>query len=117
MNCMKCGKPTGDQNVFCDECLADMQRHPVASGTPLILPPRPKSQPVKRRRVRKPKKAEEQIRSLKKTVAGLILALTVAVVLLSLAILALLHVCQDSEQHYIPGQNYTTSETGFSGMK
>lgn len=40
MSCMRCGKETDENQVFCAECLADMERHPVKPGTPIQLPSR-----------------------------------------------------------------------------
>ena len=48
MSCMRCGKETEADNVFCNECLEDMKRHPVKPGTPIQLPVRENSGPVKR---------------------------------------------------------------------
>lgn len=48
MSCMRCGKETDESQVFCAECLADMERHPVKSGTPIQLPHRPNRAAVKR---------------------------------------------------------------------
>lgn len=40
MSCIRCGKETDVSQVFCPECLEDMQRHPVKPGTPIQLPNR-----------------------------------------------------------------------------
>ena len=40
MNCMKCGKTTTNEQVFCDDCLQVMAKHPVKPGTPVYLPQR-----------------------------------------------------------------------------
>lgn len=40
MSCMRCGKEIGEGQVFCAECLAEMERHPVKPGTPIQLPHR-----------------------------------------------------------------------------
>ena len=40
MDCMKCGRQTQDKNVFCKNCLADMEKYPVKSDTPVVLPQR-----------------------------------------------------------------------------
>lgn len=42
MQCMKCGRETEDNHVFCGACLADMEKAPVKPGTPVIIPKRPK---------------------------------------------------------------------------
>ena len=39
MGCMKCGKETGDGQVFCDSCLEVMAQYPVKPDTVVTLPP------------------------------------------------------------------------------
>lgn len=48
MSCMRCGKETNEGQVFCAECLADMERHPVKPGTPIQLPQRSDRNAAKR---------------------------------------------------------------------
>ena len=36
MSCMKCGKEVSEDQVFCPECLAEMERYPVKPGTPVL---------------------------------------------------------------------------------
>lgn len=48
MNCIRCGRETEEDQVFCSACLKDMDRHPVNPGTPIQLPNRTKRTPVKR---------------------------------------------------------------------
>ena len=75
MNCLKCGQEISGEQVFCDSCLADMERHPVKPGTPVIIPKRSKPLPSKRphRKIQKP---EDQIAALKK-IANFLLALVI----------------------------------------
>lgn len=82
MNCIKCGRELDSEGVFCAECLADMERHPVKPGTVVLLPPQrventSKKQPRKRRTLT----PEEQIKRLKRRcrILTLILVLTLAV--------------------------------------
>ena len=66
MYCLKCGKSTQDNQVFCDSCLQSMEKYPVKPGTAIHLPHRNTPAPVKkqshRKRVLTP---EEQILRLK----------------------------------------------------
>ena len=39
MGCMKCGKETGNGQVFCDSCLEVMEQYPVKPDTVVQLPP------------------------------------------------------------------------------
>lgn len=52
MSCMRCGKATEESELFCAECLADMERHPVKPGTPIQLPVRDNNPNPKRTRFR-----------------------------------------------------------------
>lgn len=52
MSCIRCGRDTEDNQVFCVECLADMERHPVKPGTPIQLPVRMQQPSAKRTRFR-----------------------------------------------------------------
>lgn len=40
MECLKCGRPTKESNVFCQDCLTEMERYPVKPDTPVVLPKR-----------------------------------------------------------------------------
>ncbi len=48
MKCMRCGNQTEENQVFCAECLEDMERQPVKPGTPVLLPDRKKSGTTRR---------------------------------------------------------------------
>lgn len=111
MNCIKCGKQVSEGRVFCDECLQDMQRHPVKPGTPVILPNRPAVPAAKRRSAKKARKPEEQIHALKRTVSWLLILLAVVLLLLSLSVSLLIQIYQNREQHFLPGQNYSTTDS------
>lgn len=47
MNCLKCGKETSKNQVFCPECLADMDNYPVRPDAPVQIPLRKEKEPVK----------------------------------------------------------------------
>lgn len=80
MACIKCGKDTTAGAEFCKECLADMERHPVKQGTPVILPKRD-DLPVLRHSKKKTVKPEQQVQQLKKISKVLVvIALTMAVI-------------------------------------
>lgn len=40
MNCMKCGKQIPDTQVFCDDCIAVMDKYPVKIDTAVHIPKR-----------------------------------------------------------------------------
>ena len=65
MACLKCGKETGENQVFCSECKQIMEQYPVKPGTPIQLPKR--AAPTHERRVshQKQQSAEQRIARLK----------------------------------------------------
>ena len=90
MNCLKCGREIDEGQVFCGDCLLDMQKYPVKPGAAVLLPPQAKEEPSQKgppRRRGKPT-PDDQIRSLRIRVRGLAALLAVCVVLL--AVLSLL---------------------------
>lgn len=109
MNCMKCGSVIPAGQVFCDECLADMEKHPVKPGTPLILPRREKQTVTKRsrKRVHKP---EEIISKLRRTVVCLMALIAAMGIALTIAVYLLVNQNQTEGTDLLPGQNYGTSE-------
>ena len=114
MNCMRCGREVEEDQVFCPECLAEMEKCPVKPDTPVRILRRP--DPISRRQVRKKGLSEEeQIRSLKKRVRVLALLLAIAVSLIFLlAVPAVEHILE-SDISLLPGQNYSSAESADSG--
>ena len=110
MKCMKCGKGIHAGQVFCEECLADMEQHPVKPGTPVLLPRREKQSAVKRsrKRIRKP---EEIIRSLRRTVLVLMALVAALGIALTICIHLLVTRNEITNPNELPGQNYGTSES------
>ena len=109
MNCMKCGRETVDDQVFCNLCLADMEKHPVKPGTLVHLPRRRDDTPVKkahpRRKVLSP---EEQVKNLKKQTRRLRIALLVSLLLLGVAgYFSVVHI-MENDIGFLPGQNYSS---------
>lgn len=113
MYCLKCGKETENEQVFCAHCLQIMEQYPVKPGAHITLPRRnPMPQPKKASRRRIPS-AEEQIRRLRGTVRLLTACLLAACLLLG--IWGWLHFrpeAQTAENAGEPvGQNYTVENT------
>lgn len=104
---MKCGRETVSEQVFCPDCLAEMEKYPVRPGTVVQLPSRKapsvlKKQPSKKRTV----PLDEQVRILKRNCRKLtILLVLVTILAVLLSVPAVKHLCED---HYKIGQNYTT---------
>ncbi|MBR4017727.1 MAG: hypothetical protein IKK11_07935 [Oscillospiraceae bacterium] len=91
MECLKCGKVSKNDQVFCAECLKKMEDYPVKPDVPVVLPSRKNRQSTKKsgrkRRITTP---EEQVVLLKRrqrrliwTVVVLALALVLAGLLLA----------------------------------
>ena len=78
MNCMKCGRETKEDAVFCDECLEHMERHPVPPNT-LVYVPSEKDRAAVKKHTTTPMivTAEDQVKKLNRRihVMGLLLAL------------------------------------------
>ncbi|MBQ6997977.1 MAG: hypothetical protein IJN60_06380 [Oscillospiraceae bacterium] len=65
MNCIKCGTELPGEQVFCDACLAEMDKYPVKPDITVTLPPR-KEAPVSKKKTRKRNlPQEEQLRRVK----------------------------------------------------
>lgn len=110
VKCMKCGKGIHVGQVFCEECLADMEKHPVKPGTPVILP-RHEKQTVAKRSRKRTRKPEDTIKRLRRMVL-LLMALVAALgIALSISIHLLITQADSNNPIYLPGQNYGTSES------
>ena len=117
LNCMKCGRETVDNEGFCAECLAEMEKYPVRPGMVIYLPrrreePAPKKSHSRRKAAPSP---EEQVKRLKK----LVHRQSVAIVVLILLLLAVGHFAGmyllDATAEFLPGQNYNAITDVFSG--
>ena len=67
MWCLKCGKDTKDENVFCPQCLATMENYPVKSDIHIQLPNH-EARELAKKNAKKKKRApslEEQIEILR----------------------------------------------------
>ncbi len=106
MQCLKCGRETQDSHVFCDECLAQMEKHPVKPGTPVSIykrQPKPVSNPVK-----KQKHAEELLPKLRKENRHLMVSVIVLSIFLVLAVGGLAFKVYQDYCSLPLGQNYNT---------
>lgn len=106
MNCMKCGREIEQGQVFCQECLLDMEKYPVKPGTAVQLPRRRETTVVKKTRRRANLSLEEQVKLLKKRVR----LLTISAILLLALVAALLYPAVSymlEAEHILPGQNYS----------
>ena len=115
MNCLKCGRKLEEGQVFCTDCLVQMEKYPVKPGTAVILPSRDEPLPVRKSspRFHSAPSLEEQLRNLKRRVHRLTLAL--AILLLLFAGLAFYtgHLLRAQSQPR-RGQNYSSITTSES---
>ena len=110
--CLKCGKKTGGNSVFCDDCLAVMDRYPVKPGTVVHIPTRPAA-PAAKARSGNPTAALNELISQQKTLIRWLVSITALLSVLLLGTAAMLIRTLQSDQSALPaiGRNYTTSTT------
>ena len=106
MNCMKCGRETQNEAVFCQDCLQDMEKYPVRPGTVVQLPRRKENIVLKKVTKRHIPTAEEQIKALRKRVKILMLLLVLCIVAIALMFRPTMHYVLD--EHVQIGQNYSS---------
>ena len=107
MNCMKCGQEIDEGQVFCIDCLKDMEKYPVRPGTAVHLPKRPAYMPIRRAMPkRKSIPPEELVKKQRKLIRRLTAALTVALLVIALlAYPAVVHLLENESS--LVGQNYS----------
>jgi len=106
MNCMKCGRETQAEDVFCQDCLLEMEKYPVRPGTVVLLPRRRESSIVKKLPKRHVLTAEEQITFLRKWVMILTILLAVCIGAIAAMFRPTMHYVMD--EHVEIGQNYSS---------
>ena len=103
MSCMKCGKAVSEGQLFCEECLSEMERYPVKPGTPVLLPNREALIPQRKRRsVKRPRKPEEQVAALRSTVRLLSVILCLVLVIAALSIALNIHLMGEDVVKLLP---------------
>ena len=115
MHCLKCGREMEEGQVFCQDCLLDMGRHPVDPNAVVFVPKSGASVNQKKTPRKRQRSPEEQVLKLKRKVR----LLTVLTVLLFVLVAAMIFTVALVYQRYqFPrGQNYrsmvmtTTVET------
>lgn len=105
MNCMKCGRETRGEDVFCQDCLTEMEKCPVDPAAVVLLPRR-KEATVKKAPKRHTPAPEELIDILRRQRAILIFLLLVSLAAILTMFEPTMHYIRD--EHYEIGQNYST---------
>ena len=106
MGCLKCGRDTTGDHVFCDNCQQKMAHNPVAPGTAVHLPQRTSSTPKKAAPRKRAVPPEEQILSLRKSLRRARTFALIMVIVLAMTAVILVHQITDGDTPII-GQNYT----------
>ncbi len=113
MACMKCGKKTKDEQVFCPACLTVMESYPVKPDVRVQLPNRQKSASAKKSvRKRYAVPPEEQVAHLRKALRRARVFCAFLAILLCAAGVVLLQMFfapEEPEDNKL-GTNYTYNE-------
>ena len=92
MKCLRCGNNAAEEQLFCAECLADMEKHPVKQGTPIHIPKRAERAAVKRASFRLAvSKWQDRIFRLKYTIFWLIIIIVLLLAILTIGICMMLN--------------------------
>ncbi len=109
MKCMKCAKRIAVGQVFCADCLTDMEKHPINPDTPVVLPPRAYSNATKRAAAhRKSKRPEEQMAAMRAWIATLTVMVVALLLAFAMSVTLLLRVVEEQGNTASAGQNYST---------
>ena len=113
MSCLRCGKNTEAPEVFCAECLAEMDQQPVKPGTPIQLPVRDVKPVTKRARFRLAEsKWTDKIFLLKYIIFWLLVVIVLLAAALALCICILLQVTPDWINDLLPETAAVASRFG-----
>ena len=106
MYCMKCGRETENETVFCQDCLAEMEKYPVQPGTVVLLPRRREPSMLKKIPKRHLITMEEQLVFLRKAVMVLSILLGICLAAIALMFKPTMHYVLG--EHVEIGQNYSS---------
>ena len=109
MNCVKCGRETAEERVFCDLCLEEMEKHPVDPRTAVYIPRRTEEEPRKIVQRKKPVLTpSEQVLRLKKKLRRTRIALVLALLLCGALCFVVGRAVEELDFQRLLGQNYHT---------
>ena len=113
MRCLKCGKETDRDQVFCDHCLRGMDAYPVEPGTHIHLPRKATDSAVRkspsRKRVLSPEENVERLKKVTIWLASIILVLSIALAVTAASLVLTGQALQEAKQ---TGKNFTVEATG-----
>ena len=112
MNCVKCGREIGEDQVFCELCLAEMEHYPVKPGTAIHIPAQTAQEEPKKQPKRKPVLTPaEQILRLQKKVQGLRIVLVLMMLLCGMLCFLFGRVAMELDFQRLLGQNFRTEQS------
>ena len=114
MNCVKCGWEIPEDQVFCEICLAEMERYPVKPGTAIHIPTRsPEEEVVKKHSKRKHvPTAEELLLKTRKKLRRNRIAVVVLLLVCGVLSIVVGQMVLELDFQRLVGQNYK-----FAGLR
>lgn len=109
--CLKCGKKTTDQAVFCDACLEVMEQYPVKPGTVVHIPRRPPRAESKTIDSFDQSAQTELLSHQRRMIRWLTAMIAGLSILLVITAMLLIHALDQEQTLPAIGRNYTTSTT------
>ena len=113
MNCMKCGRETKGDAVFCEDCLEHMDRHPVTANV-LVYVPSEKDRAAaakKHTTTHAVVSSEDQVKKLKQEVEVLRLLVIIFIMLSLFFGIFSMDTLSKLKVSKLQGKNYTTVTT------
>ncbi len=112
MTCMKCGREIPAGQVFCDSCLALMEKYPVKPDAAIHLPLRKEASVAKKQSGRRRQlPPEEQILLLRKRNRRLRLIVAILSILLAISVAGTVLLQLHPDNPIPMGRNYTIDPT------
>ena len=109
MNCMKCGIEIDSSSVFCESCLAEMDKYPVKPDTRILLPNHPAPEATKKQAPKKRQlTTKEKLKKSQQVLKWVTVALVVSLLLLGYALYMLFEETAPEDPQDNIGQNYST---------
>ena len=106
MQCLRCGRETAEDQVFCFLCESVMVKHPINPNTVVTIPER--SVRLRTSPARKPAKVEEDTDQLRRTILQLRLWVCMLMAALMLCVAVLTWQELNREEKPAIGQNYSS---------
>ena len=112
MYCLRCGRESRNEQVFCDNCLEIMEKRPVKPGTAVHIPEKPVTHPDRIYTLRRTLSPGEQMQKLRSTLRWMsvtILALSVILMLTAAMLVYTLATRSAPPAAGNLGRNYTST--------